>query len=105
MHIVCLIVLKLQGKWGYSRDDFESRFGSLIVISIRKSGWKCKCVCGAECLIIGHYLTRKHDPVQSCGCLRNQKVKLKRRRNRLILKMYFEDASHRETAGDIATVC
>lgn len=33
-----------------------------------KSTWLCKCDCGRETVFSGDHLTRKKQPVKSCGC-------------------------------------
>ena len=63
------------------RDLTGRQFGRLAVISFshmtkdRKSVWRCKCNCGNQTDLIGHYLCRGHRPVRSCGCLLREIVR------------------------------
>ena len=60
------------------KDLTNQRFGKLIVIERvenNKKGnaqWLCKCDCGNKKIVTGINLRRKH--VQSCGCLRLEKI-------------------------------
>lgn len=50
-------------------------FGQLTVVekaSSKRSGcidWVCKCSCGRVVILTSDHLTRKSNPVRSCGCL------------------------------------
>lgn len=54
-------------------------FHNLTAVSIGgvdKKGhilWTCRCTCGVEKLIPTGHLTRRVNPVKSCGCLRHRK--------------------------------
>jgi hypothetical protein len=59
--------------------------GKLIVTSFshvnetRSAVWNCKCACGTVKQIAARYLTRKIEPIRSCGCLsRSTEVKEKK---------------------------
>lgn len=72
-------------------DMTGQRFGRLTVIeragnnttetwygwSMVKATWRCKCDCGAECIVIGANLRR--GATRSCGCLRRDKLRERRR--------------------------
>ena len=55
-------------------DLSNKRYGKLIVltrISSNRQGsatWKVKCDCGVEKIVSSYHLTRKIDPIKSCGC-------------------------------------
>ncbi len=61
-------------------DLTGQQFNKLTVIKkaetkkARGIEWICKCECGTEKQIPGSNLTRKIDPVKSCGCLRRIKT-------------------------------
>nr|DAY30117.1 MAG TPA: hypothetical protein [Caudoviricetes sp.] len=52
------------------------RFGNLVILDIydivdgKRRRALCKCDCGKEKSIILNDITRKTNPVKSCGCLR-----------------------------------
>lgn len=56
------------------KDLKFKRFGKLLVldrISASRQGsatWKCLCDCGVEKILSSDHLTRKNNPVKSCGC-------------------------------------
>lgn len=67
---------------GVFRDLAGKRFGRLEVISVAdektSSGnyqWNCKCDCGSEKVLPSDHLVRRKQPVKSCGCLRNDRVR------------------------------
>ena len=45
-----------------------------------KATWRCKCDCGAECIVIGANLRR--GSTRSCGCLRRDKLRERRNAKR-----------------------
>jgi hypothetical protein len=56
-------------------DLTNKKFNNLTVIrrsSSSRNGittWECKCACGNQCFVSSDHLTRKSEPVKSCGCL------------------------------------
>ena len=44
------------------RRSKSNRNGSIV--------WECKCECGTICHVSSDHLTRKKNPVKSCGCLK-----------------------------------
>jgi len=53
------------------------KFGRLRVIEKaenkgKHTAWLCKCDCGAKKVVTTGHLTRKNNPVRSCGCLRRE---------------------------------
>ena len=75
-------------------DMTGQRFGRLTVIERAgnttpptmygwgdvKAIWRCKCDCGAECIVIGANLRR--GLTRSCGCLRRDKLRERRNAKR-----------------------
>lgn len=60
------------------QDLINKTFGDLLVVDeseiyispkgYRKRMWKCRCICGNECVVMGSHLTSGHTT--SCGCQR-----------------------------------
>lgn len=46
------------------------RFGRLVVISLAKPSWNCRCDCGRLTVVVGSNLKNGHTG--SCGCLQRQ---------------------------------
>jgi hypothetical protein len=59
------------------KDLTNKRFNKLLVIKDQgrmRDGtvkWLCQCDCGNECYYQSRHLTRKKNPVKSCGCKRD----------------------------------
>jgi hypothetical protein len=68
------------GKGPNFKDLTGEVFGRLTVLRFsrmsrnNKSIWLCLCECGTEKEILGVSLTRKKDPVVSCGCWMREKA-------------------------------
>lgn len=66
---------------GLFRDLTGERYGRLTVQAVglkTKSGnykWICLCDCGAEKVLPADHLLRKVQPVQSCGCYRDDRIR------------------------------
>lgn len=67
---------------GSFMDLAGRRFGRLTVLSVEKektaSGnyrWHCICDCGEKNTLPSDHLVRTAQPVRSCGCLRNDRVR------------------------------
>jgi len=58
------------------KDLTGQKFNSLTVIKRADSSrqgsstWVCQCVCGKEIVASSDHLTRKSQPIKSCGCQR-----------------------------------
>lgn len=54
-------------------------FNSLTVLAREgtnkhgKAMWRCLCVCGKEVVYSSDHITRKTNPVKSCGCFKNRR--------------------------------
>lgn len=68
-------------KLGVKKDLTGQRFSRLLVLSEAgktKSGnyrWLCLCDCGSEKIIPSDHLTRRLQPVVSCGCYRDERIR------------------------------
>jgi hypothetical protein len=66
---------------GVFRDLAGERFGRLTVVSFSgktASGnykWQCSCDCGASKTLPSDHLVRKAQPVISCGCYRDDRIR------------------------------
>ena len=64
------------------RDLTDKVFGRLTVVGLgvkTRSGnykWHCRCDCGTQKSVPAGHLLRQIQPVESCGCLRNDRVRL-----------------------------
>lgn len=61
--------------------NYEGRvFGRLTVV--KRSGtdrfgnalWLCRCSCGKDTIVRGHFFVRLNQPVKSCGCLQRERA-------------------------------
>lgn len=68
----------------YGRLTVLERAGSVISGDCVRPTWRCRCVCGTECIVCGSSL--KSGGTRSCGCLRREHAaqisKLPRKRRR-----------------------
>lgn len=70
-----MVVAVWMGIMGSLRDLTGQKFSTLQVVSrvgsnkFGKATWLCQCDCGLTKVISSDHLTRKIDPVKSCGCL------------------------------------
>lgn len=66
---------------GCKKDLIGRRFSRLLVVreaGITRSGnykWLCVCDCGKEKVIPSDHLTRRLQPVASCGCYRDDRIR------------------------------
>lgn len=71
-------------------DLTGKRFGRLVVMERAEYYtspsyqsvplWRCRCDCGAECIVAGKSL--RYGQTRSCGCLRSDSLKMRHERAR-----------------------
>src|SRR2546421_5548001 len=71
---LALIVLLEAVRLPQHRTIAGLKFNALLVVERAGTNnhgqalWRCLCDCGQEKVYVSHHLTRRHQPVKTCGC-------------------------------------